>query len=197
MEYNTAKIRMTKWLHVFPLFCIMFLICIPTYSQKVVSDTKDGNQRCIVTDFAIFGKYIENSGPIGVALECHSSENRPTEYYLQLRYKYLFPQTISKGSQLKMNLKANKLTLSLFADKDVTREDLEKIIQEDVAIPTANGTWYLGTACYSITEEDISQIINNLVESMVFSDETIAISSQFTYGLEKCYKNILKRLKKQ
>ena len=32
---------------------------------------------------------------------------------------------------------------------------------------------------------------------MVFSDETIAISSQFTYGLEKCYKNILKRLKKQ
>ena len=49
-----------------------------------------------------------------------------------------------------MNLKANKLTLSLFADKDVTREDLEKIIQEDVAIPTANGTWYLGTACYGI-----------------------------------------------
>ena len=78
-----------------------------------------------------------------------------------------------------------------------TQLDLEKIIQEDVAIPTANGTWYLGTTCYSITEEDISQIINNLVESMVFSDETIAISSQFTYGLEKCYKNISKRLKKQ
>lgn len=175
---------------------MMFLICVPIYSQKVVSDTKDGGQRCIVTDFAIFGKYIENSGPIGVALEYHSSENRPSEYILQIRYKYLFPQTISKGSQLMMNLKANKQTLTLLADKDVTREDLEKIVREDIVIPTANGTWYLGTACYSIKEENIGQIIDNIVESMVFSDETIAISPQFTYGLEKCYKNILKRLKK-
>ena len=179
------------------LAILFSLISLSSFSQKVMSDTKDNGQRAIVTDFALFGKYVEMSGPIGVALECKLSDGSLPEYFLLIRYKYLFPQTIAKESTMELNVGSTNQKIILIANKEVTRAELEKKVFEDIYMPTANGTWYFGTSSYTISEKDIELITDNIVKSMRFVDEDFKISPLFTYGLEKAYKNISKRLKKK
>lgn len=181
------------------IFLFLFVLVSPlSFSQKIVQDNVNENgQRVITADYTFFGKYIEASGPIAVALQCISEEGKSPEFRILIRYKYLFPQTIKKGSALKMNLQSDNSTITIISDRDVSREDLNKWVRDEVAIPTANGTWYIGTAYYYITEDEIKQIINNTVKNLYFSEEAFVVSGVFTDGIEGSYKKILKCLNKK